>query len=210
MAAQKRKISTFSMDPQDFLGGSLKSDKSPTELTRDLAEANGFDLSYLSENSRGALAQGQLGLFLMPLLTSLGLFLVLGGILVYQLFQQGVIKQLSMGGMSISEIFSSLPQGLLIAGGLFLAVSLYGFYLFVTTILDIMGGAVASLEGQGWKKMTTSTDDDGSRTTRTYYVIAEQRFSVKTAGYRALENGRSYRVYFTPRRKIMVNIEALD
>ena len=115
-----------------------------------------------------------------------------------------------MGGIPLGEIFSSLPQALLIFGGVMLAVSLYGLYLFVTTLLDLMGGAVASLEGQGWKKMTTSTDDDGSRTTRTYYVIADQRFSVKTAGYRAFENGRNYRVYFTPRRKILVNIEALE
>jgi hypothetical protein len=197
------------MDPQDFLRRGMKSDKSPGELTRDLAEANGFDISFLSDNERGVLAQGQLGLFLAPLLTSLAFFLILGGILIYQLYQQGVVKQLSMG-ISIGQIFSGLPQGLLIFGGVMLAVSLYGLYLFVTTLLDILGGAVASLEGQGWKKKTTSTDDDGSRSTRTYYVIADQRFNVKTAGFRTLENGRNYRVFFTPRRKIMVNIEALD
>ena len=157
MAAQKKKIRTFSMDPQDLLGGSLKSDKSPGDLTRDLAEANGFDLSYLSENSRGALAQGQVGLFVPTLLKTLGLFLILVGIEVYQLVQQGVIKQLSVG-VPITEIFSGLTQGQIIVGGVMLAVALFGLFLFVTTILDIMGGAVASLEGQGWKKMTTSTE----------------------------------------------------
>ena len=74
----------------------------------------------------------------------------------------------------------------------------------------MFGGTVASLEGPGWKKITTSTDDDGSTTTRTYYVIANKKFSVKSTGFAALENGRNYRVYFTPRRKILVNIEAVD
>ncbi len=89
-------------------------------------------------------------------------------------------------------------------------VSLFGLYRLVLTILDLVSGKVDSLEGPGWKKITTSKDDDGSTTTRTYYVVADQRFSVKQNAIGVLENGRNYRVFFTPRRKILVNIEALD
>ena len=89
-------------------------------------------------------------------------------------------------------------------------ISLGDLYFLTLTILDLIGRSVASLEGSGWKKITTTRDDDGSTTTRTYYVVADQRFSVKKKGFGVLENGRTYRVYFTPRRKILVNIEALD
>jgi len=89
-------------------------------------------------------------------------------------------------------------------------LSLFGLYNLVQTVLDLVGGAVVSLEGTGWRKITTSRDDDGSTTTRTYYVVADQRFSVKKNAIGVLENGRNYRVYFTPRKKILVNMEALD
>ena len=89
-------------------------------------------------------------------------------------------------------------------------LSLFGLYNLVQTVLDLVGGAVVSLEGPGWRKITTSRDDDGSTTTTTYYVVAEQRFRVKKNAIGVIENGRNYRVYFTPRKKILVNMEALD
>jgi hypothetical protein len=180
------------------------------DLTNTLAQANRFDLSYLVENSRGELAQGQLGLLTPPLLVALILILVPGGFLGFQLFQQGVIKQITNGGIPLVEIFSNLPQGLLIFGGVLLLVFLYALYILIFTALDLFGRAVVSVEGPGWRKITTSRDDDGSTTTRTYYVVADQRFSVKQRAIGVLENGRNYRAYFTPRRKILVNIEALD
>jgi len=35
-------------------------------------------------------------------------------------------------------------------------------------------------------------------------------FKVTRKAYAVFESGRKYRVYFTPRRKVLVNIEALD
>ena len=108
------------------------------------------------------------------------------------------------------EVLSNIPQGLLIFGGVLMLLSLFGIYNLVLTVLDLFGGAVVSLEGPGWRKITTSRDDDGSTTTTTYYVVADQRFRVKKNAIGVIENGRNYRVYFTPRKKILVNMEALD
>ena len=199
----------LSLGSNDFRSDQ-KSDMTAGALTNALAQANRFDLSYLVENTRGELAQGQLGLLTSPMLISLILILAPGGFLGFQLYQQGFIKQITSGGIPLTEVLSNIPQGLLIFGGVLMLLSLFGLYNLVQTVLDLVGGAVVSLEGTGWRKITTSRDDDGSTTTRTYYVVADQRFSVKKNAIGVLENGRNYRVYFTPRKKILVNMEALD
>jgi hypothetical protein len=209
VAAEKRRIKVFGMGQGDQYGKIAKSDLSPTDMTNLLAEANGFYLSYLSENSRGELGPGQGQLLIKNLLGPAILILATLGILTYQLYSQGFIKKLSMG-KPLGAMISEMSQGFMVMSGVLLVGGLYGFYLLITTTLDMFGGTVASLEGDGWKKITTSTDDDGSTTTRTYYVIANKKFSVKSSGFAAFENGRKYRAYFTPRRKILVNIEALD
>ena len=209
MANQKKKINVFSLGSNDFRSD-MKSDMTAGDLTNALAQANRFDLSYLVENTRGELAQGQLGLLISPLLVSLILILFTGGFLVFQLSQQGIIKQIASGGNPLTEVLTNMPQGLLIIGGILLLVFLYGIYNLVQTVLDLVGGVVVCLEGTGWRKITTSRDDDGSTTTRTYYVVADQKFSVKKDAIGVIENGRNYRVYFTPRKKILVNMEALD
>ncbi len=209
MANQKRKIDVFSLGSNDFRSDQ-KSDMTAGALTNALAQANRLDLSYLVENARGELAQGQLGLLTSPMLISLILILVPGGFLGFQLYQQGFIKQITSGGIPLIEVLSNIPQGLLIFGGVLMLLSLFGLYNLVQTVLDLVGGAVVSLEGPGWRKITTSRDDDGSTTTTTYYVVAEQRFRVKKNAIGVIENGRNYRVYFTPRKKILVNMEALD
>ena len=209
MAAQKRRINVYGMGQGDEYGRIAKSDLSPTELTRLLAETNGFDLSYLSENSRGELAPGQAQLLVRNLIGSVVIALVTLGVLAYQLYSGGYFKKLSMG-TPLGTLISEMPQGMMVIGGVLLLIGLVGIFLLITTALDMFGGSVASLEGKGWKKLTTSTDEDDRTTTSTYYVIADKKFRVKSAGFSALENGRTYRAYFTPRRKVLVNIEALD
>jgi len=210
MANNKRKINVYNFSPEDFSSGGLRSDMTSSDLTIALAQVNGFDLSYLADNSRGDLSPGQMSLLISPLLISLSFFLIPSGVLGFQLNQQGFLQMFISGGYSWIEIFSLMPKGTLVIGAILLVISLVGLYFTILTVFDLMGKSVANLEGPGWKKITTSTDDDGSTTTRTYYIVAEQRFSVKKKGFGVLENGRNYRVYFTPRRKILVNIEALD
>ena len=94
MANQKRKIDVLSLGSNNFRSDQ-KSDMTAGALTNALAQANRFDLSYLVENTRGELAQGQLGLLTSPMLISLILILAPGGFLGFQLYQQGFIKYTS-------------------------------------------------------------------------------------------------------------------
>ena len=189
--------------------GYTNRDKSPAELTTALAQANGFDLSYLTENSQGFLAGGQIRLLLMPLLSALIFIILPAGVIIFQLYSQGFIKKLS-SGLSLFVVTADLPRGLLIISGILILVILLGLYYLVITALDILGRSVLMLEGVGMKKLTTSTDSDGDTTTKLFYVINGQQFKVNKNAFLVYEKGRNYRVYYTPRRKILVNIEVTN
>ena len=90
------------------------------------------------------------------------------------------------------------------------AVFLFPLSLFLMTFLDYFVRTVKMIEGVGQKKISTTTDDDGSTSTRLYYVINGQKFSVKKRAFLAFVYGRNYRAYYTPRRKVLVNIEAIN
>ena len=109
------------------------------ELTEVLAEVNGFDISYLTENSRGELVQGQLSLLLSALFIPLLFMLIPAGFLVYQLNSQGFIKQLTALNLPLNEVISTMPQGLLIMGVIFLLISVLALYFFIITTLDFLG-----------------------------------------------------------------------
>jgi hypothetical protein len=189
--------------------GNTGGEKSSAELSASLAQANGFDLSYLSDNSQGVLAINQMRLLFRSLLIAL-LFVVFPvSLIYYQLNSQGFIKKL-YSGFAISSLIADLPRGLLIISAVLILTALLGVYYLILILTDILGRSVMVVEGIGKKKITTSTDSDGDTTTSLYYVIGEQKFKVRREAYLVFEIGRTYRAYFTPRRKILVNIEALD
>ena len=130
--------------------------------------------------------------------------------LFYQLNSQGFMTQFSASIPKLIDLFTQMPKGLLIMGGILFFVILLGIYLFLMTFLDYFGRSVKMIEGVGQKKISTTKDDDGSTTTRIYYVISGQKFSVKKRAFLAFEYGRNYRAYYTPRRKVLVNIEAIN
>ena len=103
-----------------------------------------------------------------------------------------------------------MPRSLWIISGVLILTALLGLYFLIITLTDMLGRSVLVVEGIGKKKITTSRDSDGDTNTSLYYVIGERQFKVNKKAYLAFEKGRTYRAYYTPRRKILVNIEALD
>lgn len=99
---------------------------------------------------------------------------------------------------------------MIVIGAVLLIASLAGLGLLVMTLLDMLGGKVRSVDGAGYRKITHNTDDDGSRTTQLYYVIDGMKFRVQRSGFNAFEDGRKYQAYYTPLRKILVNIEMVE
>ena len=176
-------------------------------LTEVLAEANGFKLSSLGPNRQGDLTREQIPQLYGGLVSPLVFTLVPGGFVVYQLSRNGVFSDPSLAGMitSIKELSSSL----LVMGGILGLLAVWGLVMLIQTILDLTGGRVASVEDVGYRQMTRTSDEDGTTTTR-LYLIGDYKFKVQQRGFSAFEDGRTYRAYFTPRRKVLVNIEAID
>jgi len=177
-------------------------------FTETLAEANGFKESSLEANRRGELTAEQVSKVYSHLVSPLVFIATSVGVLYYQ------VKWLEIDlPITLTAFISALQQsttGMKIFGFIFLVLLIWGLVLLVQTVLDITGKSVATIEGQGFRKATTSTDDDGSKNTRMYYVIDGVRFNVERRGYLAFEDGRKYKAYFTPRRKVLVNIEVMQ
>ena len=176
-------------------------------LTAALAEANGFKLSSLKSNQQGKLTGEQIPHLYGGLLSPLIFVLVPGGFLAYQLMQAGVFSDPSLAGIFAS--LKELDTSLLVVVGILGGLAIWGLVLLLQTVLDMAGGQVASVEGVGYRQLKKSADDEGSYVTR-QYMIDGVRFRVSQQGLNALEDGRTYRAYFTPRRKTLVNIEAID
>jgi hypothetical protein len=176
-------------------------------FTETLAEANGFKVSSLDANKRGELAAEQVSRIYSQLVSPLVFIATSIGVIYYQ------VTRLDLDGpFSFNAFLSALRQSttaMKIFGIIFIVLLVWGLVLFVQTLLDIAGKQVALVEGLGFRKITTSSDDDGSKNTRMYYVIDGVRFTVDRRGFLAFEDGRKYKAYFTPRRKILVNIEVV-
>ena len=167
-------------------------------LTEILAEANGFQTSALASNRRGLLAPGQvrhlLGNLIWPLL-----FGVVALVVVTRLFLPTLT----------SESAADLGTGRILIGGIVIVVGLVSLYLSARSLLDILGGRVETATGRVRPEQRTRRDDDGT-TTKYYYRLGDQHFSVSRQGFRALVPMATYRVYYAPRSRILVNIEALE
>jgi hypothetical protein len=189
--------------------GEVPEDAVESGLTAVLAEASGYQLSSLSANRQGNLAGEQVSGLASQLVAPLMILLVSGGIVYIQLKRGGYLDVGSLRGV-ISQLADSMTRGLMVVGGILLALFLSGLVLLVLTLLDMFGGSVKYVEGIGYRKITTSQDDDGTQTRRYYYLISGKRFRANDAGFQAFEDGLKYRAYYTPLRKILVNIEVLE
>ncbi|MFO8037700.1 MAG: hypothetical protein R6U57_13845 [Anaerolineales bacterium] len=167
-------------------------------LTKILADVNQFSLEGLPDNRRGRLHRSQMRQFIPNIIVSLLLVVVPVGIIAYQVLFQDLTLDLG-----------NLDAGMLVMGVVFLALVLVGLYRLISLLSDMMGGWVESVEGIGTKEVEVKEDAEGDTSTYYYYVVGDMRFQVKKPAYRAFEEHREYRVFYTPSSKQMVNIEVL-
>jgi len=180
-----------------------------SELTERIAQANGFEMGSLPANQRGEKTPEQNSILFPKLIGPVIIVFFTLFFLYFQLSQQGIFKKLTITDDFIG-IFQELNTGTKVVGGLLVLVVIYAIVILVQLILDILDSSLRMMEGLGYRKITTSTDEDGSRTTRLYYVVDGKKFPVKRAGFSVFEDGIQYKAYFTPRRKILVNVEAVE
>ncbi|NQS91901.1 MAG: hypothetical protein HQ574_05770 [Chloroflexi bacterium] len=112
--------------------------------------------------------------------------------------------------MSLVNLFSDLTTGFKVIGGILIAVLIWGIVLVIQVLLDITGRSVEKVEGTGYRKITTSTDDNDVKSQNLYFVVGKRKFHVKKRGFLAFEDGKQYRAYYSPRSKVLVNVEVVD
>ncbi len=159
-------------------------------LTEILAQANGFHLDALPENRQGRLAPSQYAAVvkkLFMLLLALTTFVVVI-VVFYKVMSDDTVGKIVLALLGL--------------------VSFYFLYQLVMMTYDLIRREVRSVEGIGQKKLEISADEDGE-TRSYYYLIGDEKFSVSSRGYDTLVEGKRYRAYYTPRGKMLVNIEAL-
>ena len=168
-------------------------------LTNILARANRFKLDVLDKNRKGRLALKQIphlfgGIFVSALFIGVLLYFMVPRYRPY-------IEEQNWNDLSTAMIIF----GLVVAG-----IIIYAVYLLFNSVLDLLRMRVLHVEGVGHPFKRTSTDSDGDTTVRHFYKIGDQKFSVTRKAYSALIQGLRYRAYYTPHRKKLVNIEALE
>ena len=179
-------------------------------LTQVLAEANFFDLESLPANRRGQLTRTQTEDLVLPVILFSLLALLLPGGMFYSLYQRGIFKGYPENGSGLGEILSGIGSTFWVIGAAVLALSVFAAYQAVNLISDIRSGNVVSREGVGFRQISRDEDSEGGIRLRYFYHVGGEKFQVKEEGYQAFEDGKKYRVYYTPRRKKLVNIEVLD
>lgn len=168
-------------------------------LTEVLARANRFKLEALNQNRQGMLAGSQIIHLLPGVLFALLFAVVTFGGLAYILMPY--VTGQNESGPDVGVVIMAAFLGI---------IGIVAVYLLVKSLRDVIGGRVLSVEGPGHVYTRTSSDSDGGRTTRYYYQIGGQRFLVTRKAYRALIQNLTYRAYYTPHRKTLVNIEVLE
>jgi len=181
-----------------------------TGLTEIMVKENGFKLSSLEANQRGELTAEQTPLLFSRFFSSLMFILVPGAILIYQLMKQGYFSHLPASISALIAQVTQMSTGLLVMGIILAGAVLLGVVQFIKVLLDALGKTVQEVQGMGRRQMTTSKDDDGSISRSMYYVIDGIKFSVKRKAFQVFVDGKQYRAYFTPRSKVLVNIEVIE
>jgi len=167
-------------------------------LTGILAQANRFKLDVLEKNRQGAMAVKQI-----PHLFS-GTFAALLFIVVLLYFLQPVYRP-----YFVRQNWSDMPTVAIVVGLIFGGVVLYAAYLLINSLLDLVQMRVLSVDGVGHPFTRTSNSGE-SRSIYYYYQIGDRKFKVTKKAYLALLGGLRYRAYYTPHRKKLVNIEAIE
>jgi YD repeat-containing protein len=160
-------------------------------LDQALRQVHGFGAGDLEANREGRLGARQAGRML----------LAAGGLGVVTAVVAGAVA-LSVWGIA-REAAGSLA-GLAVGFLGLVAAGLLG-WTTLRLALDAASGRVEEAEGR-----VTRSFQAAGRSMRYYYHIEGRRLDVSYREYQALVPGRAYRVYYTPRSRRVVGVEATD
>ncbi len=173
------------------------------KLTLRLARANGFNLDALDANRGGKLTAPQKAKFL-----AIFVMIAVAGLVFAILLIVSFVREADR----LEGAWWLIP--------IVLAIFALSFLLLrsqFNTLRDYLEGKVVSISGVVSKDEVLSQKYDEDPTTSTvefnytyYYMVKRKRFKVNETGYLSLREGLRYRLYFLPRCKNLVNIEAIN
>ena len=173
------------------------------KLTHRLARANGFNLDALDANRRGKLIASQKAKFLAIFVVATVAGLVLAILLIVSFVREA--DRLEGAWWLIPIVLAIFALSFLLLRSQF------------NTLRDYLEGKVVSISGVVTKDEVSSLKYDEDRSTSTvefnytfYYKVKRKRFKVNDTGYLSLREGLRYRLFFLPRCKKLINIEAIN
>ncbi|MBI5054810.1 MAG: hypothetical protein HZB52_16310 [Chloroflexi bacterium] len=178
---------------------SVERTTSNIQLLRDaLAQTNNFLTSALEANRKGLLATSQilrlLGMIATNLFWSIFILIIFIGI--------GFAAYTYLPVFGFSRWYALIALGI---GGL---IALGFMTQGVTLLADLANGKASVADGKIAKTVQTTHSRHGTRHDYFYEVLyAHLKFEVSEAAHEALVDDLEYRLYYTPRTKIMVAIE---
>ena len=182
----------------------------------DLARANGFTYNDLVANRNGEISSAQWGRLVLQALQPIR---YTGGALAGWLICCFVVSTLVPSiALMIAGLF-----GLKSIGVLFGAITFTCAIAFVVSIMksgrsaalliaDLREGRAACIEG----RVSPSREDEkglgmarlyGQKHTNTWYAIKDEYFAVDEDAHIAIREGGQFRLYHTPRSKLLLSIE---
>jgi hypothetical protein len=179
-----------------------------------LARANRFTTADLEQNRNGKISDAQ---WMRLVLHPLKRVRYTGGALLGWLFCCLIVKALVPG--IILRILAMRGIGIIFVGGITLAC-VGAFLLSVfrcartmsLLIVDLNAGKAASIEG----RVSPSREDEGGlglahlygeTNTKYWYVVKDEYFEVDRQAHGALPAGQQFRLYYTPKSKLLLSLE---
>lgn len=183
---------------------------------QDLASANHFSMADLEANRSGKISDAQ---WMRLLLRAIQPVRYTGGALLGWLFACWVVKSLvprivlwivsMLGAKGIGVLFGAVT---LACAGAFVLSVLKSAQTIALLLVDLKAGKAACIEG----RVSTSREDErglgmarlyGEQHSNHWYVVKNEYFEVDEEAYAALHHGGLFRLYHTPKSKLLLSIE---
>lgn len=169
------------------------------DLVDVLAQTNKFRVEDLQVNHQGRLSGAQKSRLLRRILKPVILFVLIALVFIALFVALVAVDE---DGYYLKNVLSQLGWRITLIALIVPILIIAFLWRSFKLVLDLREGRVALAEGHVEK--VWSSYYKGSAM---FYVIGDLKFEVSNQAYNALIEGTTYRVYYTPRSKLLVSVE---
>jgi hypothetical protein len=189
-------------------------DHRPEDTLPNLARANRFTMADIEQNRNGKISDAQWTRLVLHVLQPVrytgG---ALAGWLLFCSVVRAVVPRIILWFLAMKGIGIALVGGITLAcAGAFLVSVLKAGRTMSLLMADLNAGKAACIEG----RVAPSREDEkglglgrlyGETNTKYFYVVKNQYFEVDHAAHGALPDRIHFRLYYTPKSKLLLSIE---